>query len=70
MRKTRNFQDVKGQIGDEDSAVMCKSRIEGPGTSYKLLKVPYFLWLTTGALVSVTLTVNNLNVFFLLRYNL
>ena len=48
------FKMSRVRYGDEESAVMCKSRIEGPGTSYKLLKVPYFLWLTTGALVSVT----------------
>ena len=40
---------------------MRKSRSEGPGTSYKLMTVPYILWLKTGALV-MTLTVNNLNV--------
>ena len=28
------------------------------------MKVPYILWLTTGALVSLTLTVNNLKCFF------
>ena len=44
------------------SIVMCKSRIEGPGASYRLMKVPYILWFTTGALVSLTLTVHNLNV--------
>ena len=57
----------KVRSGGEESAVMCKFRIEGPGTSYKLMKVPYILWLTTGALVSLTVTVNNLNVFFLLK---
>ena len=39
----------------EKSLVMCKSRIEGPGISYKLTKVLYILWLTTGALVSLSL---------------
>ena len=43
---------------------MWKSRIEGPESSYKLMKVPYTSWLTTGALVSLTLTVN---VFFLIE---
>ena len=58
-----DFQDVKSHIWW--SAVSCKSRIEGPGTSFKLMKVPYILWLTTGALVSLTLTVNNFNVLLL-----
>ena len=50
------FKIARVTCGEEESAVMCKSRIEGPGTSYKLMKVPYFLWLTTGVLVSLTLT--------------
>ena len=42
MLKTLDFQYVKGQIW---SAVMCKFRIEDLGTSYKLMKVSYILWL-------------------------
>ena len=42
--------------GGDESAVMWKSRIEGPGTSYKLMKVPYILWLSTGELVSQSIT--------------
>ena len=52
--------------GGEESAVMCKAQD-------KLRKVPYYLlilWLTSGALVSLTLTVYNLNVLFLIEVQL
>ena len=57
-----HFQDAKGQIWWRR---VC--------SDVQLRKVPYYLlllWLITGALVSLTLTVYNLNVLFLIEVQL